>query len=207
VRNLKGEVYKIIKDGIRNRSLQPGTQLKESDLVEALGVSRTPIREAINQLSKEGIIEIIPRRGAFVKRFTEDEVIEVLLLREVLEGLATRIAASKLNLKQIQRIEALMDNFRPEKDDYAQTDEKFHQEIVQACGSERVIGMVSNLNDNLQMLGMRKVIFRSPARIKDSIAEHRKIIEALKVGDEYLAEQATREHFQITRSYYLNQLK
>src|SRR4030042_3962325 len=104
VRDLKSEVYKIIKEGIINREFLPGTQLKESDLVRKLGVSRTPIREALNQLSKEGIIEIFPRKGAFVKKCSREEVIEILILREVLEGVAARLATCLINEEFIKKL-------------------------------------------------------------------------------------------------------
>ncbi len=97
VKNIKLEVYKIIREGIVKSEIPRGAQLKESDLVKKLGVSRTPIREALNQLSKEGIIEIYPRKGAFVKRWTKEEVIEILLIRYVLEGLAVRLATRNLD--------------------------------------------------------------------------------------------------------------
>ena len=202
VRDLKGEVYKIIKEGIINRKFLPGTQLKESDLVRKLGVSRTPIREALNQLSKEGIIEIFPRRGAFVKNCTKEEVIEILILREVLEGVAARLATLQMTGGLIEKLEKLFKDFQKGSIDYAQADEQFHTEIIQASGSTRLVGLVNNLTDSLQMLDMRTVSFRYPERIKESLAEHLKIIDAFRARDAVMAENLTREHFQHTRFYY-----
>ena len=206
VRDLKGEVYKIIKEGIVKRKLLPGTQLKESDLVESLGVSRTPIREALNQLSKEGIIEIFPRRGAFVKNCTKEEVSEILILREVLEGVAARLATSQMSNTMVSKLETFFRDCRKGLMDYAEADERFHTEIIRASGSRRLIELVSNLKDSLQMLDMRAVSFRYPERIKSSLAEHRKIIEAFKARDGALAETLTREHFQHTQLYYKKHL-
>jgi len=202
VRDLKSKVYKIIKEGILNRKFLPGTQLKESDLVRKLGVSRTPIREALNQLSKEGIIEIFPRRGAFVKNCTKEEVIEILILREVLEGVAARLATLQMSDGLIEKLETLFKDYRRDSIDYAQADEQFHSEIIQASGSTRLVGLVNNLTDSLQMLDMRTVSFRFPERIKESLAEHLKIIDAFRARDALLAEKLTREHFQHTRFYY-----
>ena len=202
VRDLKSKVYEIIKEGIIHRKFLPGTQLKESDLVRKLGVSRTPIREALNQLSKEGIIEIFPRKGAFVKNCTKEEVIEILILREVLEGVAARLATLQMNDGRVKKLETLFKDYRKGSIDYAQADEQFHSEIIQAAGSTRLVGLVSNLTDSLQMLDMRAVSFRFPERIKESLAEHLKIIKAFQARDEALAEKLTREHFQRTRSYY-----
>ena len=207
VRDLKSEVYKIIKEGIIHRKFLPGTQLKESDLVRKLGVSRTPIREALNQLSKEGIIEIFPRKGAFVKNCTKEEVIEILILREVLEGVAARLATLQMNDGRVKKLETLFKDYRKGSIDYAQADEQFHSEIIQAAGSTRLVGLVSNLTDSLQMLDMRAVSFGFPERIKESLAEHLKIIEAFRARDAVRAEKLTREHFRHTRFYYEKHLK
>ncbi len=207
VRDLKGEVYKIIKEGIINRKFLPGTQMKESDLVRKLGVSRTPIREALNQLSKEGIIEIFPRKGAFVKNCTKEEVIEILILREVLEGVAARLATLQMSDGLIEKLETLFKDFQKGSIDYAQADEQFHSEIIQASGSTRLVGLVNNLTDSLQMLDMRAVSFRYPERIKESLAEHLKIIDAFRARDAVMAENLTREHFQHTRFYYEKHLE
>lgn len=207
VRDLKSKVYKIIKEGIINRKFLPGTQLKESDLVQKLGVSRTPIREALNQLSKEGIIEIFPRKGAFVKNCTKEEVLEILILREVLEGVAARLATLQMSDGRVKRLETLFKEYRKGSIDYAQADEQFHSEIIQASGSTRLVGLVNNLTDSLQMLDMRAVSFRYPERIKESLAEHLKIIDAFRARDAVMAENLTREHFQHTRFYYEKHLQ
>ena len=207
VRDLKSKVYKIIKEGIIHRKFLPGTQLKESDLVRKLGVSRTPIREALNQLSKEGIIEIFPRKGAFVKNCTKEEVIEILILREVLEGVAARLATLQMSDGLVKRLETLFKDYRKDSIDYAQADEQFHSEIIQASGSTRLVGLVNNLTDSLQMLDMRAVSFRYPERIKESLAEHLKIIDAFRARDAVMAEKLTREHFQHTRFYYEKHLE
>ncbi len=207
VRDLKGEVYKIIKEGIVHRKLLPGTQLKESDLVEKLGVSRTPIREALNQLSKEGMIEIFPRKGAFVRNCTKDEVIEILILREVLEGAAARLATLQMSDGLVGKLEVFFKEYRRGLIDYAQADEGFHSEIIGASGSARLVGLISNLKDTLQMLDMRTVSFRYPERIQQSLREHLKIIGAFKARNSALAEKLTREHFQRTRFYYEKHLE
>ena len=202
VRDLKNEVYKIIKGGITNRELLPGTPLKESDLVQKLGVSRTPIREALNQLAMEGIIEIFPRKGAFVKNCSKEEVIEILILREVLEGLAARLATLQMDTEQIKRLEGFFEAYQNGSIDYAQADEQFHSEIIKASKSARLVGLVNNLKDSLQMLDMRAVSFHYPERIKESLDEHLKIIEAFKTRDAVLAETLTRQNFQCARFYY-----
>ena len=207
VRDLKAEVYKSLKEAIVSRSLPPGSQLKESDLVEKLGVSRTPIREALNQLSKDGIVEIYPRKGAFVKNCSKEEVVEILILREVMEGLAARLATNRLSEESIQKLEYFFAQYKDGSIDYAQADELFHSMIIQACGSTRLAGLINNLKDSLQMLDMRAVSFRFPERITESLAEHMEIIEAFRKGNETLAETLTRKNFQQSRFHYESHLE
>jgi DNA-binding GntR family transcriptional regulator len=91
--------------------------------------------------------------------------------------------------------------------DYAEADSKFHNDIILASGSPRLVTLINNLMDSLQMMDMRAVSFRHPERIEESLAEHLRIIQAFKAKDEVLAEQLTREHFQHTRSYYESHLE
>lgn len=207
VRDLKSQVYKNIKDSILNRTLLPGTQLKESELVKKLGVSRTPIREALSQLAQEGVIEIFPNKGAFVKSWEKEEVIEVLIIREALEGLAARLACGQQNSENIERLEKHLKDYQEGKITYAMTDERFHNDLIQASNSKRLIEMIQNTHDNLEMMDMRKVNFKSDERIKESLHEHYRIIEALKSGDKEKAELCAREHGKSTRCYYEAQLE
>jgi DNA-binding GntR family transcriptional regulator len=202
VPNIKLEVYKIIREGIASREIPAGTQLKESDLVEKLGVSKTPIREALNQLSKEGIVEIYPRKGAFVKHWTKQEVLELFLIREVLEGLAVRLATKSLNKTSIEKLEEYFENYETKTASYAEADEQFHSDIVNGCGSKYLVTLINNLQDSVQMPELRKLSFRSPDRIRESVAEHLRIIKAMKEGNEKKAEELAREHFGHTELYY-----
>ena len=204
---MKAEAYKSLKEAIVSRSLPPGSQLKESDLVEKLGVSRTPIREALNQLSKDGIVEIYPRRGAFVKNCSKEEVVEILILREVMEGLAARLATNHLSEESIQKLESFFAQYKDGSIDYAQADELFHSMIIQACSSTRLVGLINNLKDSLQMLDMRAVSFRFPERITESLAEHMEIIKAFRKRNEILAETLTRKNFQQSRFHYESHLE
>jgi DNA-binding GntR family transcriptional regulator len=207
VRDLKSQVYKNIKDSILSRMLLPGTQLKESDLVNKLGVSRTPIREALSQLSQEGVIEIFPNKGAFVKSWEKEEVQEVLVIREVLEGLAAKLACNQRTPEFIVRLEKYLKDYQDKVISYESADESFHSEIIQTSKSKRLIDLIQNTHDNLEMMDMRKVSFKSPERIKESMKEHYKIIDAFKAGDKDKAEYYARDHFRNIRSYYQTQLE
>jgi len=200
VRDLRGEVYKIIRSAITSGKLAPGTRLKETDLVEELAVSRTPIREALNQLSKEGLVEIIPRRGAFVKRWTKKEALEVLFLREALEGLAGKLAVKRMTDKEIAGLEGIMAEYENGSLDYVEADKRFHEAIVNACGMERLKELIWNLYDSLQMRKILALSFHDEERIRESKKEHSSIIRAFRAKDEEAVERAIKDNFQKTRA-------
>jgi DNA-binding GntR family transcriptional regulator len=200
IRDLRGEVYKILRKAITSGAIEPGTQLKEADLAEEMAVSRTPIREALNQLSKEGLVKIIPRKGAFITRWTKQEALEVLILREDLEGLAGRLAAAKMSRGDIDGLEALMTDYENGSLEYVEADKRFHEAIVDACGMERLKELIWNLYDSLQMRKILALSFNNEERIAESMEEHRRIISALRAGDENEVERATKNNFQKTRA-------
>jgi len=202
VKDLKGEVYKILRQAIADGTLAPGARLKETELVETLDVSRTPIREALNQLSKDGFVEIIPRKGTFVKLWTLEEALEILLLREVLEGLAARLATPRLSEDEVDRLAGYLDDYEGGGLEYVEADRRFHQEIVQACGMKRLVELIQTLSLSFQVRTALTASFNSPERIRESIAEHRRIIEAIRTRDEDLVERVTRENFRRTRDFY-----
>lgn len=200
VRNLRDEVYKILYHSITTGVFTPGTQLKEVDLVDELDVSRTPIREALNQLSKEGLVEIIPRKGAFVRRWTKEEALEILFLREALESLAGRLATSRMTDEEIDALETLMVEYEKGRLKYVEADKKFHEGIVNTCGLERLKELIGNLYDRFQMSNVLALSFSDRERVKASIKEHRRIIKALRARDESQVEQAMKDNFRKTRA-------
>lgn len=199
IRDLKGEVYKILRKGITSGTLEPGTRLKENDLAEELAVSRTPIREALNQLSREDLVEIIPRKGAFVKRWTHQEALEVLFLRLTLEGLAGRLATPKMSDAYIDALERVMTDYQNGAFAYVEADQRFHAGIVNACGMQRLKHLIRNLHDSLQMQKILALSFKSKKRIRESMAEHRRIVSSLRARDENAVEEAIKSHFKKTR--------
>src|SRR5512147_1509818 len=133
--SLGSQAYQELKRIILQRQVPPGAKLNEGELARALGISRTPIREAINRLEKEGLVKIIPQRGAYVVQFTEKDVYELFLIRENLEGLAAYLAATKVSEKDLAKLESAVEGFSEPFDEkeikrYAREDFKFHQAIV-----------------------------------------------------------------------------
>jgi len=189
----------MLRQSITSGALEPGSRLKENDLVAEMDVSRTPIREALNQLSKEGLVEIIPRKGSFVRRWTKEEALEILLIREALEGLAGRLATTKITPEAIDALEKLMSDYEKDGLEYVEADKRFHEGIINACGMDRLKEMIWNLHDSLQMRKILALSFNDAERIRQSIAEHLRIISALRAGDEERVEQTVRDHFRETR--------
>jgi len=200
--SLGNQAYQELKGIILERQIPPGGKLNEGDLAKALGISRTPIREAINRLEKEGLVKIIPQRGAYVVQFTEKDIYELFLIRENLEGLAASLAAERMNGSQLASLESLLRGFREpfgekETSRYARQDFKFHQSIVLLSGARRLGNLVSTLHDHIRMFRLTTVGL--PNRMKESLAEHRLLIEAFRKREPLEAERIMRQHIRHVR--------
>jgi DNA-binding GntR family transcriptional regulator len=200
--SLGGQAYQELKRIILEGQVTPGQKLNEGEMAKALGISRTPIREAINRLEKEGLVEIFPQRGAFVVQFTEKDIHELFLIRENLEGLAARLAAEKISSSSLAKLESCIEGFKEPfqgKDiqRYAREDFKFHQTIVLLSDARRLIQLVSSLHDHIRMF--RLTTRGLSGRMKCSLAEHRTIIEALRKKEPEESEIRMRLHIRRVR--------
>lgn len=200
--SLGSQAYQELKRIILEGRVAPGEKLNEGDLARALGISRTPVREAINRLGKEGLVEIFPQRGAFVVQSTERDIFELFLIRENLEGLAARLAAERITESSLARLEACIQGFKEpfsQKDiqRYAREDFKFHQSIVNLSDARRLIQLVSSLHDHIRIF--RLTTRGLSDRMKSSLGEHRSIIEALRKKDPEESEQRMRQHIRRVR--------
>ena len=210
VPNLRERVYKALKEMIIFQEIPPGEKLDEDSLASQLGVSRTPVRESLYRLENEGIVKIIPRRGAFIVKHSKESINEILSVREVLEGLSAREAASHITDAALEVLESLSEKFsesnvRLLSKEYLQVDVKFHKTIIEASKNEWLISLMNILNDHIQMLRLRTVTFQG--RPEQSLSEHRRILEALKAGDPLLAESLMREHINNVRESYLKNIE
>jgi DNA-binding GntR family transcriptional regulator len=200
--SLGNQAYQELKRFILERQIPPGGKLNEGDLASALGISRTPVREAINRLEKEGLVEIFPQRGAFVVQFSEKDIFELFLIRENLEGLAAYLAAVNIDEPALAKLEACLQGFEEpfsERDTrrYAREDFKFHQTIVMLSDARRLITLVSALHDHIRIYRLTTV--GVSGRVKASLAEHRHILEALRKKEPEEAERRMREHIRHVR--------
>ena len=172
-------------------------RLDERRLSEDLGVSRTPIREAMTLLEQEGFVRTRPRRGIYVVRKTKREIVEMITVMAALESMAARLAAERAAPADIAELHALMDDFRNGNSgerlaEYSDANIAFHQAIIKMSGCALLAEMTENLF--IHMRAIRKITIHQDNRATRSVADHMRIIEALERRDAELAERLAREH-------------
>ncbi|GAU86892.1 GntR family transcriptional regulator [Bosea sp. BIWAKO-01] len=200
----RGGTVEYVLDHLRNGVLQgryaPGQRLIEADLTRDLRVSRGPLREAFRRLSAEGILEIVPHRGALVRRLTLREMKELFQIRLGLETLAARLAAEAMadpeTKAQFEReIETIWDEHpRPPGAEYIDENHQFHDAVVAASGNEQLLKLTRQLRLPVLMYQLAGTL--KTENIAASLAEHRAIARAILAGDAKLAEEHVRDHLQ-----------
>lgn len=182
-RTLREKVFEHLRDEILSARLAPGTELHEVGLAQSLGVSRGPLREALGRLAAEGLVTIVPRRGAVVTKLTRRAFIEAHQVRSALETLAVRLAVPLLSDAMRERLHALNDGLRvlaaaQDAHGYATANRDFHQLFVRASGNRRLEGMHAQL-----LAQMGRLMMRADRDLATSIAEHDAILAAVDAGD------------------------
>jgi DNA-binding GntR family transcriptional regulator len=172
-------------------------RLDERRLSEGLGVSRTPIREAMTLLEQEGFVRTRPRRGIFVVRKSKREIVEMITVMAALESMAARLAAERAADSEIADLRRLMDAFRDGGNgariaEYSDANIAFHQAIIKMSGCAMLADMTENLF--IHMRAIRKITIHQDNRAVRSVVDHMAIIEALERRDPELAERLAREH-------------
>jgi len=205
---LTSRVYEVLKDKILNMELPPGTRLKDGELAESLGVSNTPVREAIRQLEKDGLVETIPYRGNFVRKMSVEEVCEIYDVRMVLEALAARLAVDKSTPEQLKRIRTKVEEYERafENDDISlglEADFAFHDLIAQASGNKTLLEMLRGLATRVHVL---RQMDKGKTRRRESLEDHKTIYRALKEKDAKKAEEAIIQHVSKGKEHVLSTL-
>ena len=203
--SLSAQVFHTLREEILMGKYQKDEELKEKTIGEELGVSRTPVREALRQLELEGLVTIIPNRGAFVVGISKSDIQDIYEIRSLLEGLCAKWAAVNISEKQIQELEEnnYLTDFHIVKGHYEQIvelDNRFHEILYEASDSKVLNHTLSDFHHYVERV--RKVSLGSPKRASESNEEHRKIVEALKVHDAKQAQKLANMHIMnIIRSY------
>ena len=171
-------------------------RLDERQLSQDLGMSRTPVREALSVLEQEGFVRSVPRRGLIVVRKSKREVVEMITVWAAIEGMAARLAAPRITKAGFSELHALVDVFQEDPSEqiseYSNANMRFHQAIIRMGG----VDLMTSLTDNLfiHMRAVRAVTMTQDNRAQRSIVDHRNIIAALEQRDADLAERLVRQH-------------
>ncbi len=197
----KTKVYAALKQAIANMDIYSSPEPKwidERQLSERLGVSRTPVREAVAMLEQEGFVKSLPRRGIMVLRKTQREVIEMIQAWAALESMAARLVTERAGDADIRSLRKLFEGFddshRPADylGDYSSANIAFHQTIIRLSGSKLLGDMTDNLL--LHVRGIRQLTIGRDDRVNRSMRDHLGIIAALEARDTELAERLSRDH-------------
>lgn len=194
---LRDVVFNTLRQAILRGELQPGERLLEIHLANKLGVSRTPIREAIRKLELEGLVMMIPRKGAVVAEITEKSLRDVLEVRRALEELAVKLACDKIQDEEIEELKAAAKEFEKalgtgDVTVYAEADVKFHDIIYRTTDNQRLIQLLYNLRE--QMYRYRVEYLKREEVHETLLTEHQHIIEMIEKRDEKRAVDAVCAH-------------
>jgi DNA-binding GntR family transcriptional regulator len=197
-RNASSAATELIRQAIIDGRLPPGRRLKEEELARELGISRTPVREALLMLNAEGLVDAAPNRGAVVRSHSAEDLDDLYQLRALLEGYSTRRAATRLSDEAIEGLRESCVRFQRLLDDSSEMSELvhenlvFHQTILEAADSPRLIAMVRQVIE--LPLVYRSYVWYSPEQQRISAHYHRQITRALEMRDAERAELVMKEH-------------
>jgi DNA-binding GntR family transcriptional regulator len=199
--SLRGLVFNKIRENILSGVYRENEELKENTLAAELGVSRTPVREALRQLELEGLVTIIPNKGASVTGITSKDIHDIYIIRSYLEGLCARWACEHITEEQIEALEEVLylSEFhagRNHSEQLVELDNKFHDLIYKASGSKILNHVLSDFHHYVERI--RKITLAQPNRASQSSKEHAAILGAIKERDKELAERLAHEHIMST---------
>lgn len=198
--SLSSRVFQKIRDNILNGTYREQDELRENTLGKELGVSRTPVREALRQLELEGLVTIVPNKGAYVTGITPKDVKDIYTVRSLLEGLCARWATEHITEEQLSELEeiVILSEFYMKREgsnnveQIAILDGRFHELLYEASNSRILSHVLSDFHKYVQVA--RKSSIVSEERARKSIREHKQILRAIKDKDADLAEQLANEH-------------
>ena len=208
-RPLREVVGEALREAITTGILKPGERLMEIQMAEELGVSRTPVREAIRRLELEGFLVMVPRRGTYVSDLSIKDINEVFEIRTALDVLAAGLAAERITEEELEQMERLLVEIGEyiesgEADKIVDADSQFHDVLYQASRNDRLVGIINNLRE--QFTRFRSISMAYPGRVKNTLEEHRRLVEAIAQRNPDLAQQYSREHMENAEQTLLNDL-
>lgn len=210
---LRDVVFENLRDAIITQVLKPGERLMEIQLADEMGVSRTPVREAIRKLELEGLVVMVPRKGAYVAGVSMKDIHEVYEVRSALEMLAVTLAAERITDEELNALEqqVLRESEEEAKkdgsdlDNIIYIDSSFHDIIYQAARNQRLVQFVNILQEQLQRF--RAASLARPGRSKTALEEHKQIVEALSERNGELASKLAQEHIENAENAMIASMK
>jgi DNA-binding GntR family transcriptional regulator len=200
-------VYRRLRDAIQQGEFKPGRRVMEIEVAEWLRVSRTPVRDAIRRLEAEGMLEHEPRNGLVVARLDRQAVMELYVMREVLEGTAARLCARHASDMEIQDLSDLVERERQLAGDYeglARHNRRFHEAVHRGAHNRYLEKSLAAVNDSMVLLGTPLMLL--PHRAQTAAAEHAALVEAIQRRDPDAAEAAARSHVRAAQRERLRRL-
>jgi len=207
--NLTEQVYRAVKHRILSNELEVGSRLRDEELAAQLGVSRTPVREPILRLNREGLVEVIPRSGTRVRRFTERDIDDIFDLRIALEALATRRAALLLGDAEIAQLRAMHEKSETalkngDTKPALEFDRQLHQTILQAAGNQRLQEVMATIDDCVTLF--RNIGAGTPFH-RGYTYRHRELVRALERRAPDLAVRLMSEHIEVAKTELLRDFR
>jgi DNA-binding GntR family transcriptional regulator len=195
--SLCGRIFEKLQHDILDGVFSPGENLIETKLSKDLGVSRTPVREAIKQLELEGLVRFIPNKGAIVIGVDKKDIDDIYTIRMMIEGLAARWAAENITEDEVNKLRESVDleefyTLKNDVDRILELDSRFHKIMFKACKSKPLLYMLNNFHQYIQKA--RNEAFKVPGRAQEVLMEHRAILDAIINRDSDKAEKLTYEH-------------
>ena len=199
--SLRGKVFHTIREEILSGQYKQHEELKENTIAQELGVSRTPVREALRQLELEGLVEMIPNKGAYVTGISAKDVEDIYMVRSLLEGLCAKWATEHITEEQMEELDETLclSEFHAQKEHFDQMfelDNRFHEILYEASGSNILQHVLSDFHHYVQRV--RKISLGSKKRALESNKEHEMIVDAMKAGDAEKAEALANQHIMNT---------
>lgn len=194
---LREVIFDTLREAIITGELKPGERLMEVKLAEKMGVSRTPVREAIRMLELEGLVDMLPRKGAHVAELSVKDIMDVLEVRASMDSLATKLAAERITDEEIKELKQIQVQFvsYADKDNLQGTikkDVEFHELIYRASRNDRLLQIANNLREQVQRF--RVIYLKDYSSPRNLIKEHEDICAAISERDLDLAQRCAQIH-------------
>jgi DNA-binding GntR family transcriptional regulator len=206
---LRETAYERLKDAIRDGELQPGEPLSEGRISEAFQISRTPVREALQQLAQEGLVQIQPNRTVTVAALSLTEVLNVLHLRSILEPEVARLVAESVSAAALEVLQQSVSSMeeaaaRGDRAAWSRADSVLHETLCEVCPNDLLGRLALQMRNRMQLLATDSQT--TPARLIACTAEHHAIVDAIAHGDGEQAQTATRAHMRVLRESFFKRL-